>query len=157
MYSLGVMGLEPGGLHDEDGIARGVGLVERVGRELKDVVPDLLGCLSFVIVAHRAVHPVVVDGLLLAIGPLEHLVGEHLDLLFGHGFTDTGVTLALGEAAHLDRDEHDLLLVDHRAVGLAQDAVKARVVGDRRLLAVHAVDVARDHARAQRARAVQGD
>ena len=83
--------------------------------------------------------------------------GQELDLLLGHGLTDAGVGLALGEAAHLDGDEHDLLLVDHGAVGLAEDVIEARVIGDRGLLAVHAVDVGRDHAGAKGARTVQGD
>ncbi len=37
---VGIMGLERGGLHDQDRVAGGVGLVERVGCELEDVVPD---------------------------------------------------------------------------------------------------------------------
>ena len=88
---------------------------------------------------------------------MEHRRREQLDLFLSHGLTNTRVRFALGEAAHLDGDEHNLLLVDHGAVGFAQDVVQAVVVGDRRLLAVHTVDVGRDHAGAQRARAVQSD
>lgn len=152
-----VVRLEPSGLHNQNRVAGGVRLVERVGCELENVVPDALGNLALIAVALRAVHPVVVDGLVLAVRPLEDLVGQHLDLLLSNRLTDARVGFALGEAAHLDRDEHDLLLVDHGAVGFAQDAVQARVVGDRRLLAVHTVDVAGNHACAQRARSVQGD
>ena len=151
------MGLEPGRLHDEDGVAGGVRLVERVRGELEDVVPDLLGRLARVVVLDGAVHPVVVGRLVRAVLPVQHRGREQLDLLLGHGLADARVRLALGEAAHLDRDVHDLLLVDHGAVRLAENAVEARVIGDGRLLAVHAVDVGRDHARAQGARSVQGD
>ena len=63
---VGIMGLEPGGLHDQDRIAGGVGLVERVGCELENVVPDLLGDRALVPVLLRSVHPVVVDRLILA-------------------------------------------------------------------------------------------
>ena len=75
-------------------------------------------------------------------------------------FLATGFLMRLSarrEARHLHRDLHDLLLVDHGAVGLAQDVVEARVVGDGLLATVHAVDVARDHAGAERARSVEGD
>ena len=152
-----VVGLEPGGLHDEDGVAGRVRLVEGVGGKLEDVVPNFLGDLARVAVRHGAVHPVVVGGLLLAVLPLEDGAREQLDLFLGHRLADARVALAGREAAHLHRDLHDLFLVDHRAVGLAQDVVEARVVGDGLLLAVHAVDVAVDHACAQRSGAVEGD
>ena len=41
-----VICLEPCGLHYQDGVTRRVGLVERVGCELENVVPDLLGNLA---------------------------------------------------------------------------------------------------------------
>ena len=153
----GEVGLEPGRLHDEDGIAGRVGLVEGVGGELQHVVPDLLSGLALVVVCHGAVHPVVVDGLVLAVLPVEDLVGEHLYLLLCHRLADAGVRLACGEAAHLHGDLHDLLLVDHGAVGLVQDVREPIVVEGNRFAAVHAIDVVRDHARAQRARAIEGD
>ena len=152
-----IVRLEPCRLHNQNGVAGGVRLVKGVGRELKNIVPDLLGDLARVVVLDSAVHPVVVGGLVRAILPVEHRRREQLDLFLSHGLTDTRVRFALGEAAHLDGDEHNLLLVDHSAVGFAQDVVQAVVIGDGRLLAVHTVDVRRDHAGAERARAVQGD
>ena len=152
-----IVRLEPRRLHNQDGVAGGVRLVKGVGRELENIVPNLLGDLARVVVLDSAVHPVVVGGLVRAILPVEHRRREQLDLFLSHGLTDTRVRFALGEAAHLDGDEHNLLLVDHGAVGFAQDVVQAVVVGDGRLLAVHTVDVGRNHAGAQRARAVQGD
>ena len=152
-----IVRLEPRRLHNQDGVAGGVRLVKGVRCELENIVPNLLGDLARVVVLDSAVHPVVVGGLVRAILPVQHRRREQLDLFLSHGFTDTRVRFALGEAAHLDGDEHNLLLVDHGAVGFAQDVVQAVVVGDGRLLAVHTVDVGRDHAGAQRARAVQGD
>ena len=155
---LGEVGLEPGGLHHEDGVAGGVRLVERVGRELEDVVPQLLRRLALVAVGNRAVHPVVVDGLVGAVAlPVEDLAREHLDLFLGYGLAHARVGLARGEAGHLHGDLHDLLLVDHGAVGLLQDRLEAVVVVGDGLLAVHALDVAVDHAGAQGAGAVEGD
>ena len=77
--------LEPRSLHDQDGVAGGVGLVERVGGKLQNVLPDLLRYLALVAVRDGAVHPVVVDRLVRAVAlPVEDLVGEHLDLLLCH-------------------------------------------------------------------------
>ena len=152
-----IVRLEPRRLHNQDGVAGGVRLVEGVGCELENIVPNLLGDLARVVVLDSAVHPVVVGGLVRAILPVQHRRREQLNLFLSHGLTDTRVRFALGEAAHLDGDEHNLFLVDHGAVGFAQDVVQAVVVGDGRLLAVHTVDVGRDHAGAQRARAVQSD
>ena len=149
-----IVRLEPRRLHNQDGVAGGVRLVKGVGCELENIVPNLLGDLARVVVLDSAVHPVVVGGLVRAILPVEHRRREQLNLFLSHGLTDTRVRFALGEAAHLDGDEHNLLLVDHGAVGFAQDVVQAVVVGDGRLLAVHTVDVGRNHAGAQRARAV---
>ena len=153
----GIVGLEPGRLHNEDGVSRRVRLVESIGGKLKNVVPDLLGDLLLVAVGHRAVHPVVVRGLFLAVGPVEHRGGQKLDLLLCHGLTDARVRFAGREAAHLHRDLHNLFLVDHGAIRLAKDVVEARVVRDGLLLAVHTVDVGVHHAGAQRSGAIQGD
>ena len=152
-----IVRLEPRRLHNQDGVAGGVRLVEGVGCELENIVPNLLGDLARVVVLDGAIHPVVVGGLVRSILPVQHRRREQLNLLLSHGLTDTRVRFALGEAAHLDGDEHNLFLVDHGAVGFAQDVVQAVVVGDGRLLAVHTVDVGRHHAGAQRARAVQSD
>ena len=84
--------LEPRSLHDQDGVAGGVGLVERVGGKLQNVLPDLLRYLALVAVRDGAVHPVVVDRLVRAVPlPVEDLVGEHLDLLLGHRFAHARV------------------------------------------------------------------
>ena len=151
------VGLEPGGLHDEDGVAGRVALVEGIRGELEDVVPDALRDLLLVAVLHRAVHPVVVGRLVLAVVPVEGGAREELDLLLGDGLADARVGLAGGEVGHLDGDLHDLFLVHDGAIGLVEDVGEAVVVEDDRLLAVHAVDVGRDHAGAERSGSVEGD
>ena len=67
-----IMRLEPRRLHNQDGVASGVRLVKGVGRELENIVPNLLGDLARVVVLDGAVHPVVVGGLVRAILPVEH-------------------------------------------------------------------------------------
>ena len=117
----GEVGLEPGGLHDEDGVSGRVALVEGVRGELEDVIPDALRDLLLVAVLHRAVHPVVVGRLVLAVVPVEGGAREELDLLLGDGLADARVGLAGGEVGHLDGDLHDLLLVHDGAIGLVED------------------------------------
>ena len=152
------VGLQPCCLHDEDRVSGGVRLVERVRRELEDVVPDLLCDVATVAVGLGAVHPVVVDRLVrTGLLPVEDLVGQHLDLLLCHGLAHARVGLARREAGHLHRDLHDLLLVDHGAIGLFQDRLQPVVVVGDLLLSVHALDVAVDHAGAQGAGTVERD
>ena len=67
-----IVRLEPRRLHNQDGVAGGVRLVEGVRCELENIVPNLLGDLARVVVLDSAVHPVVVGGLVRAILPVEH-------------------------------------------------------------------------------------
>ena len=86
------VGLQPCGLHDQNRVSGGVRLVERVRRELEDVVPDLLRDVATVAVRLGAVHPVVVDRLVrTGLLPVEDLVGQHLDLLLCHGLAHARV------------------------------------------------------------------
>ena len=84
-----IVRLEPCRLHNQDGVTGGVRLIEGVGRELKDIVPNLLGDLARVVVLDSAVHPVVVGGLVRAILPVQHRRREQLNLFLSHGLTDT--------------------------------------------------------------------
>ena len=131
-------------------------LVEGVLGELEDVVPHLLGDLAAVAVAHGTVEPVVLHGLCVAVCPGLLDLPHEGDLLLGHGLADL-VALSHGEAAHLDGDAHNLLLVDHGAVGVFQDPLEALVVVGDRGDALLAVDVVVDHAGAQGARAEERD
>ena len=153
---VGVMRLEPGRLHGEDAIGGRVRLVERVLGELEDIVPDGLRDLARIAVALGAVEPVVLHGLDRAVGPLLLDLAHEGNLLLGHGLAHL-VALARGETAHHDRDAHDLLLVDHGAVGALEHGLEAVVVVGDGLAAQLAVDEVVDHARAQRAGAVQRD
>lgn len=110
-----VVRLQVGRAHHEDSVGRGMRLVEGVLRELLGVGPDLLGDLERIAVGHGALVPI---GLQLA---------HDVELLFAHGLAQL-VGLASGETGHGHGDLHDLLLVDHGAVGLFQNGAQAVVV-----------------------------
>ena len=89
-------------------VGGGMRLVEAVPREHLDVVPDLRGLGHCDFVLHTAAHELVFlgrhdRGVLLAHGLAEHVGFAHREARDGCG------------------DLHDLFLVDHDAVGLAQD------------------------------------
>ena len=106
-------------------------LVEAVARELVDLVEDRGG-------------PVLLDAVLLRALDEARPLGIHLGLdLLAHG-TAQQVGAAERIAAQHLRDLHDLLLVDHDAVGLLQDPFQQRMQVVRLLLAMLALDVARD-------------
>ena len=126
-----VVRLEIGGLVADQRIGGGVALVEAVARELVDLVEDRGG-------------PVLLDAVLLRAFDEARPLGVHLGLdLLAHG-TAQQVGAAQRIAAQHLRDLHDLLLVDHDAVGLLQDPFEQRMQVVRLLLAVLALDVARD-------------
>ena len=74
-------------------------------------------------------------------------LADRLDALVGVGQFD---------AADAVEDSHDLLLVDHDAVGLFEHRIDQRMHLGRRLAAVFHIDVVHDHAAFERAGAVQG-
>ena len=139
-----VVRLQVGRAHHEDGVGCRVRLVEGVLRELLGVGPDLLGNLERVAVGHGALVPV---GLQLA---------HDVELLLAHGLAQL-VGLAGGETGHGHGDLHDLLLVDHGAVGLFQNGPQAVVVVVHGGRVLRCLDVVLHHAGLERARAVQGD
>ena len=103
--------LQVSGLIADHRIGRRVSLVERVLRELRDAVEDL--------VAHR--RGVAFRGHsrdeLLAL--LRHL---HLVFLAHGGAQDVG--LGESEPRELAGDHHHLFLVDHHAIGLGEDRLQ---------------------------------
>ncbi len=151
-----VVGLQPRGVHDENSVGGGVRLVEGVFGELEHVVPDLLCNLARITVAHRTVEPVLLHGFGVAVGPGLLNFAHEGDFLLRHGLAHL-VALAHGKAAHLHGNLHDLLLVDHGAIGVFEDAAQAVVIesdGTTALLALHEVV---DHAGAQGAGAEERD
>ena len=153
---VGIMCLEPCGLHREDRIGCRMRLVERILRELEDVVPDPLSDGAGVPVAHGTVEPVVGHGLLVAIVPLADLLRHEIELLLRHRLAQL-VGLAGGETAHLHRDLHDLLLVDDRAVRRLEDVPEALVIVDDGLGLGLAPDEIIDHTGVERTGTVEGD
>ena len=107
----GVVGLEVGGPVGHEPVPGGVGLVEPVGGERQQHVPDRLGGLRRVAV-------------------VLHAGGEQFPLLVHLGFLllahrpaqDVGA--AEGVPGELAGDGHDLLLVDDQVVGLAEDLLQ---------------------------------
>ncbi len=126
-----MVGLEIGGLVADQRVSCGVGLVEAVTRELVDLIEDRRGLVRLHVVLLGALDE-------------ERPLGVHLRLdLLAHGATQQ-VSAAQRVAAQHLRDLHDLLLVDHDAVGFLQDPFQQRMQVIRLLLAMLALDVARD-------------
>ncbi len=99
------------------------------------------------------------EGLVVAVGDA---AGHELLLLLAHHRRDLlahrlaqHVGLGHGEPGHLLRHLHDLLLVDHDAVGVLQDLLEVGVEIADRGATVFAVGVFAVHPGAQRSRAVQ--
>ena len=151
------MRLDPRGLHNQNGITGGVGLIKRIGCKLKDIVPDLLCGCSFIAVVQSTVHPVVIGGLILAVIPMEHRAGKQLDFLFCHRLTNTRIRFTSAKVGHLNRDLHDLLLVHNGAIGLIKNFSQPVIVKDNGFFAIHAVDIAGNHTCTQGTWAIQGD
>ena len=104
-----VVGLEPGGFPGDIGVDGRVGLAVGIGGEAQDLVPDGLG------------GPALDPRLLGPAMDEVHVLGLHArggDLLRDLG--PEPVRLRHGVAGDLDRDPHDVLLVEHHAVGVAE-------------------------------------
>ena len=137
-----MVGLKVSGLVGDQGIGRGVGLVEAVARELVDLIEDPGGRRLRNVARHGAVD----EGLAL---------GRHFRLdLLAHGPAQE-VGGGQAEAREDLGDLHHLLLIDHDPGGLLENALERGVQIVGLLLAVPAGDVARDVV--HRPRAVEGD
>ena len=145
-HELGrVVRLEVGRLEGDEGVRRGVRLVEPVAAEELDQVEDLLGLRLL-----QAPADAPLDELL---APLR----DHLRLLLRDRL-DAGVGLRQLDPAEPVEDAHHLFLVDHHPVGLFQDVLHHRVrVARPAFPAVLDVDVLVDHPAVERAGAVEGE
>ena len=145
-----IMPLHVGGAVADDGIAHGVGLVEGVAGEVKDLVIDAVGNLLRHAVGHSPGN---------GAGGIPVDEGDPLGiddgvLFLAHGAADH-VRLAEGEARQLAEDLDDLLLVDDAPVGDLEDrAEQFMLVGDF-FRVLGALDKAGDGV--HRAGAVEGD
>ena len=110
----GVVGLEVSGLVSDQGIGRGVGLVEAVAREFGDELENIFGARP----VHTVGHGTFDEARLLR----RHLL---LDLL-AHGAAQE-IRFAEREARQLARDLHHLLLIDDDAVSLLEDRLDQRM------------------------------
>ena len=126
-----MVGLQIGRLERDQGIGGGVAFHEAVSGEFGHLFEDLLGLG----LADAARHGAVDEGLSLRL----HF---RLDLL-AHGPAEQ-VGAAQAVAGQFLGDLHHLFLIDHDAVGLAQNAFQRRIEVVRRLLAVLAGDKAVD-------------
>ena len=111
----GMVRLQVRGLVGQPRVGRGVRLVEAVARELLHVVPDLAGLLLRDPALDAALQELVLLG------------GHDVGLLLPHRLAQD-VGLAERVAGQGGGDLHDLLLVDHDAVGPGQDRLQQRVV-----------------------------
>ena len=126
-----MVGLQIGGLVGDQRIGGGVRLVEAVAGEFRHLVEDQLGA--------RALDPALGRARDELLALRVHL---GLDLLAHRAAQQIGAAQRVA-GQHLG-DLHDLLLVDHDAVGLLQDPLELRVQVVGLLLAVLDRDVARD-------------
>jgi hypothetical protein len=114
----GIVGLEIRGLVRDVRVARGVGLVEPVARELLDQVPDPLALASIDLVG------------LAAGDELLTLLRHQLAVLLPHRLAER-IGFSERESGEIGGQAHHLLLVDHHAVGLLQMPLHQRMlVGD---------------------------
>ena len=127
------MGLKIGGLVADQGIGRGVRLVEAVAGELGHEVEDILGLFFVHLIGQGAGHEFVLFR--------RHHLGDFL----AHGAAQH-VGIAQRIAGQDGSDFHDLLLVDDDPVGLLQDRfeLRQRIAG--RLFTVLGVDEVLHHA-----------
>ena len=119
----GMVQLEPRGLERDHGVARGVRLVEGVAGEGGHLFEELLGDFLRHAVAHSAGHGDGAVGLHLAVDEDFLLLRHHVVLFLGHGAAHE-VAAAHGIAGQIAHDLHDLLLIDHAAVGHVQDRLE---------------------------------
>ena len=120
------MQLEPRGLECDHGVARGVRLVEGIAGEGGHLFEELLGDFLRHAVAHSAGHGDGAVGLHLAVDEDFLLLCHHVVLFLGHGAAHE-VAAAHGIAGQIAHDLHDLLLIDHAAVGHVQNRLELGV------------------------------
>ena len=111
--------LQPRRLHGHQGVGCRVALVEGVAREGRHLVEQPGGDVLGDAVAHAAGHHHVAVFIHLAVDKDLFLMGHHIVLLLGHG-TAHQITAAHGIARQVPHNLHDLLLVNHAAVGHIQ-------------------------------------
>ncbi len=138
------MRLQISGLIGDGPIGRGMALVEAVLGEQHHLVEQLIGHL-LVNAAFRC--PLHEDAAMLL-----HL--SHL--LLTHGPTKK-IGLSQGIPRQILRDAHDLLLVNHDSVGLAENRLKDLVSEINRLTSMLAVDELGNQSGIQRSGPVQGE
>ena len=126
-----IVGLEIGRLVGDQRIGRGMALVEAVARELRHLVEDHRGARLLDVVLGCAFDEVRALGIHLRLDLLAH-----------------GAAQQVGAAQRIARqdlgDLHHLLLVDHDAVGLFQDALERRMQVVGLLLTILDADIGRD-------------
>ena len=115
-----VMALQPGSLHSDDAVGRGMGFIEGVGGEGNHFVVDFIGDVLRHAVAHTAGdrHPAVLIG--QAVDKDFPLLVHDFMFFLGHGPAHQ-VAAAVAVARQVADDLHDLFLIDHAAVGYVQD------------------------------------
>ena len=136
------MGLEIGRLIGDGPVGGGVALVEAVLGEEHHLLEQRLG--------HLRLHPPFRGP-----GHEEALVLLHFALLLLAHRPPQQVGLAKGIAGQILGDLHDLLLIDHDPVGLAQDRLELGVSHIDPLTAVLPVDEFGDQSGIKRARTVE--
>ena len=117
----GEIALEIGRPVGGHGVAGSVGFVEGVGSEVHHLVEDMVRHLLLDAPFHGPFHAV------RAVDEILPLPGHHVVLLLAHGPADD-VGSAQGVAAQGADNLHDLLLIDHTAVGGGEDGLQALVL-----------------------------
>ena len=138
-----IVALQPGRLISDDRVGCRMGFIERVSRETRHFVEDLVGDLLGHPVADAAGH---VDGTVLvqlAVDEVLSFLRHDVRLFLGHGAAHQ-VGAAVGVPAQFTDDVHDLLLVDDAAVGRRQDGFQLRAQIRDLLRMLLALDVGRD-------------
>ena len=132
----GEVRLEPRGAVRDASVRDGVCLAEREGREVRDEVPDRL----------RILRADALSG-----GAVEEAPLQRHEFLEATLLERAPQPIGLGEvhARELGRGLHDVLLVEHHAVRVAQHAVETGMRRARILEAVHAPDVRILHPRSR--------
>ena len=139
----GMMQLEPGRLHGDQPVGRRVAFVEGIAGKGGHFVVNMLGHLPGHAPADAAVDDHVAVFVHHAVHEILPLLGHHVLFLLGHGPAHQ-VAAAQTVARQIPHDLHDLLLIDHAAVGDLQNGLEqGRFIVDG-LRVVFARDVAGD-------------
>ena len=137
-----VMALEPAGAHGDNAVSRRVGFVEGIGGEGRHLVEKLAGDFGAHAVAHTARH----DDLPVLLQTVDEdfaLLGHDVVLLFRHGAPHE-VASAIRIARKIAHNLHDLLLIDHAAVGDVENRLELGMQVVNRTGVVFALDIAGD-------------